>query len=156
MPDTPAPVPPVPEPVKEPLFRWPPDRKVWAGGLAGILAWVLLSVLRYFDLDMQPILISMLGESAPNLQTLLTGFIIAFVSYVVPPSLRDKVDRVNNAIVMIANASPENHTTAQIVDKDKSNQVAKANIASGAIAPEVVEELNLPKDGWQSFLRVRA
>lgn len=73
-----------------------PDRKVVAGGLAGILTWALMLVAgRYgivIDAGMQPVLVSFVGT---------------LIGYLVPPSRRDILKRIDDQIVAIAAADPK-------------------------------------------------
>lgn len=102
----------------------PPDRKVWAGGLVGIVTWAIMFAAAKaghpIDLGLQALIPVVLGY---------------IVSYVVPPSVRDIVKRVDNTIVRIANADQSNPTTAVIVDHATSKAAADADISMGLIVP---------------------
>ena len=72
-----------------------PDRKVWAGGLAGVITWALMLGLGYagypVPLEMQPLLVSFVGSA---------------IGYLTPPSQYDKIKRLNDHLVAIAAADP--------------------------------------------------
>lgn len=76
-------------------MSWLPDRKVWAGGLAGFAAWLLvLAATRYgvpLDLQTASILVAAVGGG---------------VSYLVPPSTRDIITRLNDGLVKMAQDDP--------------------------------------------------
>lgn len=110
-----------------PTPTFPPDRKVWSGGLAGILTWLIIFGLGKAGVPLDPTLQSGLA--------LVVGYA---VSYFVPPSLRDVVSRVNNDIVKIANADQSNPTTAVVVRPAAALEAAKADVASGAIPVQIV------------------
>ena len=77
-----------------------PDRKVWAGGLAGILTWALMLGLGYagypVPLEMQPMLVSFMGTA---------------IGYLTPPSQYDKIKRLNDALVVMAQDDPTINVT---------------------------------------------
>lgn len=85
---------------------WLPDRKVYAGGIAGVLAFAILSIARHFGYDLQPIADSIFGPGAINILAVLTGAFTAGVSYIIPPSERDIVNKLNNRIVALGLADP--------------------------------------------------
>ena len=73
-----------------------PDRKVWAGGLAGLLTWgVTLVAQRYLGVSLPP-----------DLVTMIVGGVTTGVAYLVPPTVRDIVKRLNDGIVQIAADDP--------------------------------------------------
>lgn len=73
-----------------------PDRKVWAGGLAGLLTWgVTLVTQRYLGVSLPP-----------DLVTMIVGGVTTGVAYLVPPTVRDIVKRLNDGIVQIAADDP--------------------------------------------------
>lgn len=112
-----------------PTPTFPPDRKILAGGLASVLAWFVLFGAGKVGIAVDPVL-----------QSILVPLIGYAISYLVPPSLRDVVSRVNNDIVKLANADPSNPTTAQVVTPALSRVVAAADVASGAVPAVVVTE----------------
>ena len=83
--DTPA--------IANPIF--PPDRKVWAGGLSGVitagLAW---GAKKWLGWDIPPELLTLVP--------VLVGYI---VSYLVPPTVKDVIKRVDDTVIAIARAS---------------------------------------------------
>lgn len=73
-----------------------PDRKVWAGGLAGLLTWGITLAAQHF-----------LGVPLPpELVTMIVGGATTTVAYLVPPTVRDIVKRLNDGIVQIAADDP--------------------------------------------------
>jgi len=73
-----------------------PDRKVWAGGLAALLTWGINLAAQHF-----------LGVSLPpDLLTMVVGGVTTGVAYLVPPTVRDIVKRLNDDIVQIAANDP--------------------------------------------------
>lgn len=101
---------------------WPPDRKIWAGGLASLVAWGILYGLGRAGVALPP-----------ELQAMLVPAVGYVISYVTPPSIRDIVTRVNNDIVKLANADQNNPTTAKVVSDHESVMVARTDIATGAV-----------------------
>lgn len=131
-------VPPVP------WLKWPPDKKIWAGGAAGIVAWIILSVLAHLGVDPQPLVDSLtttLGAPHLDLQASLAGLIALLVAHYTTPSMQDVVAHVNNAVVKIANADPTNPTTAVVVPEATSDAAAKTDAKAGALPPETVKKL---------------
>lgn len=125
---------------KEPWLKWPPDRKVWAAGAAGVLSWLLLSLLAHFGIDVQGVadVLSpfLLGQHIDVAGTLV-GLITFAVAHYTSPSIQDVVDRVNNMIIRIANADPGNPTTAVVVDAQTSDEAAVRDMTAGLIPPDV-------------------
>lgn len=73
-----------------------PDRKVWASGLAGLLTWAVTLIAQKY-----------LGVSLPpDLVTMIVGGVTTGVAYLVPPTVRDIVKRLNDDIVHIAANDP--------------------------------------------------
>lgn len=72
-----------------------PDRKVWAGGLAGVVAWAIMFGAGHFGyqipIEMQPLLVSFVGS---------------VIGYITPASQYDKIKRLNDHLVAIAAADP--------------------------------------------------
>lgn len=127
-----------------PWLKWPPDKKIWAGGSAGIVAWIILSVLAHFGVDPQPIvdgLTAALGAPHFDLQAGLAGVIALAVAHFTTPSVQDVVAHVNNAIVKIAAATPDNPTTAKVVSEAESDAAARTDAITGAIPAETVQKM---------------
>lgn len=74
---------------------WLPDRKVLAGGLAGVAAWLIAMLAARYGFPM-----------TPEQQTGLVGLIGWAVAYMVPPSERDIVKRLNDGLVKMAQDDP--------------------------------------------------
>ncbi len=73
---------------------WFPDRKVLAGGLAGLVAWGLITVSTAY------------GYPPPIDQTVLAGVLAWLASYLTPPSAQDIINRLNDDIVKQAQLDP--------------------------------------------------
>jgi len=77
------------------MGRFVPDRKVWAGGIAGVVAWAVMLGL------------SMAGvQVPPEAQPLIMTIVVTAMGYLVPPSQRDIVKRLNDQLVAVAAADP--------------------------------------------------
>lgn len=77
------------------MSKYIPDRKILAGGLAGIVAWAVMLGLGFA------------GVQVPaETQALLTTLIASLIGYLVPPSQKDIVKRLNDQLVAIAAADP--------------------------------------------------
>jgi hypothetical protein len=86
------------------MSKWIPDRKVWTGGLFAVLAFLAVLALN-----------SWAGTDIP----LEAGAFIALglakaLEYILPPSLLDKIKRVDNDIVAIAAASPASRVSPEV------------------------------------------
>lgn len=133
----PLPTPPVPN------RWWPLDRKVVAGGVGGILAYAILMAVRWrTGLDLNLLVAGILP--GVDLQSALALAIGTIVAQVTPPSLKDVLDRINNRMVEIATADPDNPTTAKIVPPHVAAAEADRQIAAGLIPEEIASKV-LPK-----------
>ena len=78
------------------------DRKVWAGGLAGVVTWALmlgLGAVGYpVPVEMQPLLVSLMGSA---------------IGFLTPPSMHDIIKRLDNAAVQMAADDPAIPVTLQ-------------------------------------------
>lgn len=93
---------------------WPPDRKIWAGGLAGLVtALVAYAAKKYLNFD--------IPEGVLAYIPIVVGYI---VSYLVPPSIRDVIKRVDDTVIAIARASDD--SPASPVAPPMTPTVAKA------------------------------
>jgi hypothetical protein len=72
-----------------------PDRKVLAGGIAGIVTWGLTIVAARYGVVL-----------TPDMQALIVGGVGWAIAYIVPPSQHDIVKRLNDDLVAIAAADP--------------------------------------------------
>jgi hypothetical protein len=99
-----------------------PDRKVWSGGLAMVVSWLILALLhRYVGLDLQPTLDSVfavIGTKAPDAMATLAGLISWAVAYYVPPAQRDIIKRMSDDIVKIAQNDPASPVSPAVTTKD--------------------------------------
>ncbi len=77
-------------------MSWLPDRKVWASGLTGVVAWFIVYFAgHYFNLAIPS-----------DVQAQIAGGLGLLVAYIVPPSTRDTITRLNDELVKIAAADP--------------------------------------------------
>jgi hypothetical protein len=115
---------------------------VWAGGLAGVAAYVILGLASHFlGFDIQAAMVAAFGPSAPDLQGMLATVIALAVAHFTSPSLQDIVQHVNNAVVEVASATPGNPTTAVIVPEAQSDAAAKSNAIAGKIPTDTVKQM---------------
>lgn len=74
------------------IAKWIPDRKVWASGLTYVVAFFIVQAFEAYT-----------GADVPTeMEALLPGAIGYLVAYVVPPSLRDTIKRLDNEVIAIA------------------------------------------------------
>lgn len=87
---------------------WLPPRNVWAGGLAGIIAWLILhAVSIYAHIDVVTV-----GQTLGfDPFTVLSGLIGGAIAWAVPPSVADVVTNLNDAIVHIAQKDPQSNVS---------------------------------------------
>lgn len=86
---------PSPAPAPAPA-NWIPDRKVVAGGLAGIITWAaMLAAGQFLGVHLDP-----------SLQPAIATAVGTLIAYATPPSLRDKIKRLNDEVVAIAADDP--------------------------------------------------
>lgn len=131
-----------PTPTPAPWLKWPPDKKIWSGGIAGIAAWVLLSVLQHFlGFDPQAMLVAFMGAGAPDIQLIVTTLVTLLVAHFTTPSVQDVVAHVNNSIVEIAAAEPGTKTTAIVVPEAQSDAKSKELAIAGALPADTVQRM---------------
>jgi len=82
----------------QPKPWWIPERKIWAGGLSAVLAWIIIALLVHFVPSIAPVL-------PADAQTILAGVIGAAIANYVPPDIQDKIKHVDDAVIVIARAS---------------------------------------------------
>lgn len=79
------------------MMKFFPDRKVWAGGIAAVLAWFIIGALeKYGHVTL-----------TPDMRTMITGMVATAISYIVPPTTRDIIKRLDDNLVAIAMADPK-------------------------------------------------
>lgn len=86
-------------------MKWMPDRKIWAGGLGAVVAWVLVVVAQKYGLPLD--------------MTTATTIVVSvggMLSYLVPPSERDIVKRLNDTLVKMAVDDPNIPVTGKPLD----------------------------------------
>ena len=72
-----------------------PDRKVWAGGLAGLVTWGITLVAQHYGVVLPADIVGM-----------LVGAVTTGVAYIVPPSVRDIIKRLDDGLVEMAAEDP--------------------------------------------------
>lgn len=73
-----------------------PDRKVLAGGVAGIITWGLTVLAGRYGIVL-----------TPEMQSLIVGGVGWAMAYLVPPSQHDIIKRLDNDLVAMAAADPK-------------------------------------------------
>lgn len=77
-------------------MKYFPDRKVLAGGLAGVGAWIVMMVLLHFNV---PVPSDFQGEAS--------GLIGLLIAYLVPPADQDIINKLNDRLVKAAQDDPK-------------------------------------------------
>lgn len=72
-----------------------PDRKVFAGGVAGLATWAAVWAASRFGFVVDP-----------ALATALVPLVSSVIGYITPPSQRDILKRLNDELVKIAQDDP--------------------------------------------------
>jgi RecJ-like exonuclease len=106
-----------------------PERKIWAGGLAAIAAWIILAIIAHF-------LPSVAAVLPADAQTILSGLIGAAIANYVPPDIQDKIKHVDDAVIEIArasDASPASESPPPMTPELKAAIVAEAPRSTPAI-----------------------
>lgn len=97
-------------PEQSKMASWIPPRQVWAGGVAAIVAWLILHALAAAGLDIAAIL-TPLGFDPAEVQTWLAGAIGLAIATWVPPSVADVVKNLNDDIVHLAQRDPKSNVS---------------------------------------------
>jgi hypothetical protein len=79
------------------MHKWIPDRKFLSGGIGGILAWALAT---YLGMDQE-------------IATQIGAAVGAAIAYLVPPSVKDIIKRVDDTIIGLARQSPDSPASPQ-------------------------------------------
>lgn len=87
------------------VTSWIPPRNIWVGGVAGIVAWLILHGLAAAGLDIGAIA-TPLGFSTEQVQGWIAAAIAAGIATYVPPSVGDIIKHLNDTIVHIAQRDP--------------------------------------------------
>lgn len=77
-------------------MNWLPDRKVLAGGIAGLLAFFITAAAAHYGIAL-----------TPDIQSLIVGGVGWLIAYLVPPSTRDIIKRLDDQLVAMAAADPK-------------------------------------------------
>lgn len=78
-------------------LSWPPDRKIWASGLGAVAMALLVSAAKHY----------LNWDIPPDVQTSIVVLTTSLIAYLVPPSMRDVIKRVDDTVIEIARASDE-------------------------------------------------
>lgn len=87
------------------MTTWYPDRKVLAGGLAGVITWGITVLAARYGVVLPP-----------ELETLIVGGVGWLIAYLVPPSRMDIVKRLDEGLVAMAAENPKVPVRPEIAD----------------------------------------
>ena len=87
------------------VTSWIPPRNIWVGGVAGIVAWLVLHGLAAAGLDIGAIA-TPLGFSTEQVQGWIAAAIAAGIATYVPPSVGDIIKHLNDTIIHVAQRDP--------------------------------------------------
>jgi len=100
-------------------MNWMPDRKIAAGGLAGLAAFAITATAAHFGYDLQPMADAIFPPPGTvSVLAVLTGGIGALIAYVTPPADKDIVKRLNDRLVAMAQADPNIPVSPPLPPKD--------------------------------------
>ena len=86
------------------MSKWIPDRKVWAGGATMVVAWLIVQVLDLYA-----------GADIPLGADAALAFALGkAVEYLVPPSARDLITKLDDEIVAYAGRSSVSEVSASV------------------------------------------
>lgn len=80
---------------------WLPDRKFLAGGIAGVMTWLIITLANRYGL-----------EIPQDVQNGITGFIAMALVYLVPSSKKDIIRRIDDKLIILARNDPESAASA--------------------------------------------
>lgn len=107
------------------MSKWIPDRKVWAGGLTTLVAWLLIMVLNAYA-----------GADIPIECGGPLGLAIGkAVEYFVPQPAKELIAKIDNEIVAAAGMSPTSDVSAAV-----GAAAAKAVVAEMVAPPAVAAD----------------
>jgi len=105
-------------------MTWFPDRKVLAGGLSGLLTWLLVFLVnKYFGWTIPP-----------DVQSSITGLVAVGFAYLVPSSVKDIVSKLNDDIVKIAAADPNSPVSERTLVLPENTKVVSSFSSSATVA----------------------
>jgi len=87
------------------VTSWVPPRNIWVGGVAGIVAWLILHGLAAAGLDIGA-LATPLGFSPDQVQGWIAAAIAGIIATYTPPSAADIIKHLNDTIIHIAQRDP--------------------------------------------------
>jgi hypothetical protein len=102
-------------------ISWMPDRKVWSGGLAALLTFVIGYAASRFGYPLDAQVLAILP--------VVFGYA---VSYLVPASVRDIITKLDNEIVALAQADPDSPVTTPVVTQGEAVAVVVGKQIPGA------------------------
>jgi len=83
------------------INSWIPPQKFLAGGIGGIVTWLIVHLLSVYA-----------GIDVPaDLQTYIASGVAALLVYIVPPSQKDVVQHLNDDIIHIAQRDPDSNVS---------------------------------------------
>ncbi|GGD29178.1 hypothetical protein [Aureimonas glaciei] len=86
------------------MSKWVPDRKVWAGGLTMVIAWLIVQALNVYA-----------GADIPIEITAGLAFAIGkAVEYLVPQPAKELIAKIDNDIVAAAGHSSESQVSPSV------------------------------------------
>lgn len=76
-------------------MTWPPDRKVFAGGTASVVTWLILMLVNAGATHF--------GWAVPDAVTTVVPLIVGYAfSYLIPPADRDIIKRIDDRLIILA------------------------------------------------------
>jgi hypothetical protein len=106
-----------------PSLSWVPDRNVLSGGVVAVASWAIIAVADHYGLDV-PV----------TVQAFIPMVLGYVVTYLLPPSVRDVVSRVNDDIVRLAAADPNNPTSERTMVLPEATKVVAASVPAPTVA----------------------
>lgn len=106
-----------------PSQNWFPDRNVLSGGLVAVVSWAVIAIADHYGLNI-PLFI----------QAAIPTFLGYIVTYILPPSVKDVVARVNDDIVRLAAADPDNPTSERTMVLPETAKVVAASSSARTVA----------------------
>lgn len=77
-------------------MSWMPDRKFLAGGVAGVITWLIITLANRYGL-----------EIPQDMQNGITGIIAMALVYMVPSSKKDIIRRIDDKLIVLARNDPD-------------------------------------------------
>lgn len=116
--------------VQQPWFHL--DRKVFAGGIGGVLAMVILGTASHFGYSLQPMADQFFGTGTINVLAVLTAVISFASSYLAPASVADVLTKLNLRIIALAVADQTHPVLSNITVPEIVKEVVKIGAPMGS------------------------